>query len=137
MEDARVYLEQANDQVLVALMLEEPATVEQLEAIAAVPGVDIFNMGPWDLSTAYGYPIKTRHPLVLQAFDKALKVGRQHGIHPENEQDIKHLFNKGACFFELVALGGVPDRASGRLSPELSALVSSGADSTAGIPPTW
>ena len=110
LEDARAYLEQANDQVLVALMLEEPSAVEQLEAIAAVPGIDIFNMGPWDLSTAYGHPIETRHPLVLQALDKALKVGRQHGIQvgvsPENEQDVKHLYSKGARFFESVNLEG-------------------------------
>ena len=37
LEDARAYLDQANDQVLVALMLEEPSAVEQLEAIARRP----------------------------------------------------------------------------------------------------
>ena len=88
----------------------EPSAVEQLEAIAAVPGIDIFNMGPWDLSTAYGHPIETRHPLVLQALDKALKVGRQHGIQvgvsPENEEDVKQLYDKGARFFESVNLEG-------------------------------
>jgi len=108
--DARAYLDQANDEVLVALMLEEPSAVEQLEAIAAVPGIDIFNMGPWDLSTAYGHPIETRHPLVLQALEKALEVGGRHGIHvgvsPESEEHVKQLYDQGARFFESVNLEG-------------------------------
>ena len=108
--DARAYLEEANDHLLVALMLEEPDAVENLEAIAAVPGIDIFNMGPWDLSTAYGHPIETSHPLVLQALDKALKIGKQYGIHigvsPQDDQDAKDLYHQGARFFESVTLEG-------------------------------
>ena len=47
---------------------------------------------------------------MLQALDKALKVGRQHGIHvgvsPENEEHVKQLYDKGARFFESVNLEG-------------------------------
>tara|TARA_B100001013_G_scaffold258487_1_gene161785 strand:+ start:121 stop:879 length:759 start_codon:yes stop_codon:yes gene_type:complete len=106
--DPRDYLKQANDNVLVAFMLEEPDAVENLEAIAEVPGIDIFNMGPWDLSTAYGYPIEQRHPLVLQALDKALRVGEKFGIRigvsPQDDMDVKDLYAKGARFFESVNL---------------------------------
>ena len=108
MADPRDYLKQANDNVFVAFMLEEPDAVENLEAIAEVPGIDIFNMGPWDLSTAYGYPIEQRHPLVLQALDKALRVGEKFGIRigvsPQDDMDVKDLYAKGARFFESVNL---------------------------------
>jgi hypothetical protein len=46
----------------------------------------------------------------LQALDKALQLGSQHGIHvgvsPENEEHVKELYDKGARFFESVTLEG-------------------------------
>jgi 4-hydroxy-2-oxoheptanedioate aldolase len=39
------------------VMVESPAAVEQVEEIAAVPGVDGVFLGPFDLSIAYGMPI--------------------------------------------------------------------------------
>ncbi|MBM3802328.1 MAG: siderophore biosynthesis protein SbnG [Acidimicrobiia bacterium] len=106
--DPKAYVANANDNMIVALMIEEPQAVENLEAIAAVPGIDIFNMGPWDLSTAYGFPIEERHPLVVQAFEKALKLGQRHGIavgvSPTSEQDARDLYRQGARFFEAVSV---------------------------------
>jgi 4-hydroxy-2-oxoheptanedioate aldolase len=97
--------------MIVALMLEEPEAVDNLEAIAAVPGIDIFNMGPWDLSTAYGYPIEERHPLVEKAFEKALELGRRHGISvgvsPLNADEAKALYQRGARFFEATSTEGM------------------------------
>ena len=111
MGDARAYLNEANEQVIVALMLEEPEAVENLEAIAEIPGIDIFNMGPWDLSTAYGHPIEEKHPLVMKAFEKALEIGKKRGIHvgvsPADAEDVKIFYNKGARFFESVGLEGL------------------------------
>lgn len=111
LEDPRGYMTAANENTIVALMIEEPEAVENLEAIAAVPGIDIFNMGPWDLSTAYGHLIEERHPLVIKAFEKSLKFGRQHGIAvgvpPLNAEEAKDFYNKGARFFEAVSLEGI------------------------------
>jgi 4-hydroxy-2-oxoheptanedioate aldolase len=111
LEDPRGYMTAANENTIVALMIEEPEAVENLEAIAAVPGIDIFNMGPWDLSTAYGHLIEERHPLVIKAFEKALKFGRQHGIAvgvpPLNAEEAKDFYDKGARFFEAVSLEGI------------------------------
>jgi len=107
-KDPRAYLSQANEEIIVALMIEEPEAVDSLEEIAAVPGIDIFNMGPWDLSTAYGYPVEERHTLVEQAFEKVLDLGHKHGIAvgvcPLNAQDAKELYRKGARFFEAVSI---------------------------------
>jgi 4-hydroxy-2-oxoheptanedioate aldolase len=108
--DPRAYLASANENTIVALMIEEPKAVEDLEAIAAVPGIDILNMGPWDLSTAYGHPIEERHPLVVQAFEKAMKLGRQYGIavgvSPVSDEEAKELYQKGARFFEVASVEG-------------------------------
>lgn len=108
--DPKAYVASASENTIVALMIEEPQAVENLEAIAAVPGIDVFNMGPWDLSTAYGFPIEERHPLVVQAFEKALKLGQRHGIavgvSPTSEQDARELYRQGARFFEAASVEG-------------------------------
>jgi 4-hydroxy-2-oxoheptanedioate aldolase len=44
----------ANATTLCAVMVETPAAVEEVEAIAAVSGVDAIFLGPFDLALAYG-----------------------------------------------------------------------------------
>jgi 4-hydroxy-2-oxoheptanedioate aldolase len=46
--------DQANADVTCAVMVESPQAVEQVEAIAAVEGVDMLFVGPFDLSLASG-----------------------------------------------------------------------------------
>jgi 2-keto-3-deoxy-L-rhamnonate aldolase RhmA len=43
------YLQRANDEVCVIVQIETPSAFDQLEAIAAVPGVDSIFIGPADL----------------------------------------------------------------------------------------
>ncbi len=50
----RDYARQANDEACVVIQLETPAAIENLEAIAAVPGVDALFPGPGDLSATSG-----------------------------------------------------------------------------------
>ena len=106
--DPRKYLSEANEEILVALMIEEPEAIQNLEAIAAIPGIDVFNLGPWDLSTAYGFPVQERHEVVEKALEKALNLGRKYGIavgvSPLNKQEAKELYDRGARFFEAVSI---------------------------------
>jgi len=106
--DPRHYLSEADEEILVALMIEEPAAIQNLEAIAAVPGIDVFNLGPWDLSTAYGFPVEERHAVVEEALEKILKLGRKYGIAvgvpPLNQQEAKEMYKRGARFFETVSI---------------------------------
>jgi 4-hydroxy-2-oxoheptanedioate aldolase len=106
--DPRKYLSEADEEIIVALMIEEPEAIRNLEAIAAVPGIDVFNLGPWDLSTAYGFPVQERHAVVEEALEKALTAGRKHGIavgvSPLNQQEAKDLYKRGARFFEAVSV---------------------------------
>ena len=45
-----------NDATLLILMIESKAALENIEAIAAVPGVDVIHIGTNDLSTDLGHP---------------------------------------------------------------------------------
>jgi 2-keto-3-deoxy-L-rhamnonate aldolase RhmA len=79
--DNRDYMDRANDNMLVALILETREAVENLESIAAVPGVDAIFLGPADLSLAYGVDFLTGpHPPVQAAIEKMLRVCRERGV---------------------------------------------------------
>lgn len=56
MRDGPGYFLEANDRVTVIPMIETPEALANVEAIAAVPGVDALFVGPFDLSIALGLP---------------------------------------------------------------------------------
>ena len=59
------YFNTANAGMSVIVQLETPQAVSQLEAIAAVEGVEAIFMGPGDLSGAMGHVGKLTHPEVM------------------------------------------------------------------------
>lgn len=88
----------------VAVMVESPQAVEQAEAIAAVPGVDIVHVGAVDLCDALGIPGRIDDPRVLECFNRVIDACRRHGKvagiggvggHPEVAQ---HVVRRGARF---------------------------------------
>lgn len=68
-----------NDATLLILMVESRAAIGNIEAIAAVPGVDIVHIGTNDLSTDLGHPGELTHPDVLAAIERVVKACHQHG----------------------------------------------------------
>ncbi|MGE5334379.1 MAG: HpcH/HpaI aldolase family protein [Nitrososphaerota archaeon] len=55
---------EANRDTLVCVQLEDTDALRDLEAIAAVEGVDVVFVGPSDLSQSLGYPGDITHPVV-------------------------------------------------------------------------
>lgn len=74
------YLKQANEETIIAVQAETPESIKNLEAIAAVPGVDVIFVGPLDLSINLGIPGDTNHPREVEAIDRVVEVCRQKGI---------------------------------------------------------
>jgi 4-hydroxy-2-oxoheptanedioate aldolase len=60
--------------LLAVLQIETREGVENIEEIAAVPGVGAIFIGPSDLSLSYGYPGQRDHPLVADAIDRVLQA---------------------------------------------------------------
>ena len=52
------------------LKAEDREAVDDVDAIAATPGVDILFVGPADLSQSYGVPLQMQHDLMLRALDR-------------------------------------------------------------------
>jgi 2-keto-3-deoxy-L-rhamnonate aldolase RhmA len=68
-----------NESTLLVLMIESRAALDNVEAIAAVPGVDVIHVGTNDLSTDLGHPGELTHPEVLAAIERVVKACRANG----------------------------------------------------------
>lgn len=74
------YMQTANDDVVVVVMAEHADAVENIEAIAAVPGIDAVFVGPYDLSASLGVTGQVDHIDVVQAIDHVTKTCRKANI---------------------------------------------------------
>lgn len=63
----REYVAGANEAISVIVQAEHVRAVENIDRIAAVPGLDAVFLGPYDLSASLGYPGQIDHPRVTEA----------------------------------------------------------------------
>ena len=73
------YVEEANRETLVCIQLEEAEALGNLGEILQVEGVDVFFIGPSDLSQSLGYPGRSDAPEVREAMDRAFADHRGGG----------------------------------------------------------
>ena len=100
------YLAEADAQQCLLVQIESLAALEQLEAIAAVPGVDGVFIGPADLSASMGHRGNPGHPEVQAVVTKALTdiqaCGKAAGILTADETLARQYLALGCSF---VAVG--------------------------------
>ena len=65
--DKAAYYREANEQMLVCALLEDVAVLDTLDEILAVPGIDLYSIGPNDFAQSLGYPGQPDHPEVAKA----------------------------------------------------------------------
>lgn len=73
------YLQRANANTTIICQIESVKGVENLESIAAVPGVDILWVGHFDLTQSMGIVAQFQHPRFLEALRKVPVAARHHG----------------------------------------------------------
>jgi 4-hydroxy-2-oxoheptanedioate aldolase len=98
------YLKTANEETLVIVQIESPRALEQVEAIAKVPGVDVLMIGPGDLSVLAGMPYEFENPYMLEARKRVAKAAKAAGIHwgmpsgtPEHTCQVLELGGRFIC----------------------------------------
>lgn len=100
------YFERANEEICIHVQLETRGALRNLEAIAAVDGVDGLFIGPSDLAADLGHLGDYGHPEVRAAIEDAVarirKAGKAAGILAPIEADARHWLERGATF---VAVG--------------------------------
>ena len=57
---------------IVIVMAETPAAIGRIDEIAAVPGVDVVNIGVNDVALALGHPGQPEHPEVTRLVDQGI-----------------------------------------------------------------
>ncbi|KAG6026454.1 hypothetical protein E4U41_001264 [Claviceps citrina] len=75
------YLQQANDALLTMVQIETQEALDQVEEIAAVEGVDVLFIGPFDLGNSIGHPVINgiMAPQLKAAMARILAACRQAG----------------------------------------------------------
>jgi 4-hydroxy-2-oxoheptanedioate aldolase len=100
------YLQRASDEICVHVQIETRAALANLEAIAAVDGVDGLFIGPSDLAADFRQLGNSADPEVRHAIDDAIyricATGKAAGILAPVEADARHWLALGATF---VAVG--------------------------------
>ena len=100
------YVRDAESELCLLVQVETAEALAQLEAIAAVDGVDGIFIGPADLSASMGHPGNAGHPEVRAAIDDAIRriraAGKAPGILMVDEARARECLALGAQF---VAVG--------------------------------
>jgi 2-keto-3-deoxy-L-rhamnonate aldolase RhmA len=109
------YYDFADREVLVIAMIEDAQGVENIDAIAATPGLDVLFIGPSDLSFSLGLRGEMNHPKHRQAIARIVAAAKRHGKvlgRPAlTQSDLTRFTQQGFQFFmtrtelELVAAG--------------------------------
>jgi 2-keto-3-deoxy-L-rhamnonate aldolase RhmA len=73
------YATAADRNVVVITIIEEARAVENIDAIAATPGLDVLFIGTSDLSFSLGLRGRQDEPALREAIGKVLAAGRKHG----------------------------------------------------------
>ncbi len=96
------YLARTHEDICLLLQIESRTALDQIEAIAAVPGIDGLFIGPADLAASLGHLGDPRHPEVQAAIADALnriaKTGKPSGIFALDAEDAVARIKSGVGF---------------------------------------
>ncbi|MCH7970172.1 MAG: hypothetical protein IH960_03905 [Chloroflexi bacterium] len=82
------YVKDANREMLVCVLIEDVAAVENLDEILGVPDIDVFFIGPTDLARSTGHPGRQRTP--------GRPEGRAGRVRPDS-RGRSRLWDPGRC----------------------------------------
>ena len=78
--DNGAYVERANKDTLMVLQIETKEAIGHIEAIAAVPGVDVLFIGPADLSRSFGLASSEPKAELRKAYARVAKAAQRNGL---------------------------------------------------------
>ncbi len=100
------YLKKADDEICLLVQVETGEALKELDAIAAVDGVDGVFIGPSDLSASMGFIGQPGHPEVQAAIEDAIgrlkAAGKPAGVLTANAEEARRYIDWG---FTFVAVG--------------------------------
>jgi 2-keto-3-deoxy-L-rhamnonate aldolase RhmA len=95
------YVKAANEATLIAAQIEDREAVENLDALLQVQDIDVFFIGPSDLSQSMGHPGDPKAPPVARAIEESLAkmraAGRTPGM-PATAENVREAIGKGVRY---------------------------------------
>ena len=104
--DFNAYLKSANLERFIALQIEDPEPLEELEDIAQLEGFDMLFFGPGDFSQGIGAPGQWDHPLLLETRRRVAEVAAKYGKFAATvgtTDNLKELLDMGYHFVSVGA----------------------------------
>lgn len=117
------YLQQANSALTVAVQIETKEALEVVDAIAAIDGIDILFVGPFDLGNNIGYPVlngildESLQVAIQKILDAAVAAGKEAGIFCSSAVQARAYAEMG---FHMINLTTDVGALTARLSSELA-----------------
>jgi 4-hydroxy-2-oxoheptanedioate aldolase len=100
--DLSNWVETMNREILVSVKVETARGVDNIDEIAAVPGLDAILIGPTDLSTSLGIPGQYNHPRLVEAMERIIAACKRNGIaggpHVSSAEAVERWADRGATF---------------------------------------
>ena len=107
------YLRLANSERFLMMQIEDPEPLAELDAIAALPGLDILFFGPGDFAHAVGAPGDWQNPELIEARRRVAEAARAHGKFAGTSAAVagtRELYEMGYRFLgvgaDVIGLGG-------------------------------
>lgn len=95
------YVAAANNETLVAVQLEDREAIDNIDELLKVDNIDVFFVGPSDLSQSMGHPGNPKAPAVAEAIDssfrKMIAAGRTPGT-PATADNLRGVLDKGVRY---------------------------------------
>jgi 2-keto-3-deoxy-L-rhamnonate aldolase RhmA len=95
------YVKAANEATLIAAQVEDREAVENLDALLQVEGIDVFFIGPSDLSQSLGHPGDPKAPPVARAIEESLakmRTARRTPGMPATAENVREAIGKGVRY---------------------------------------
>ncbi len=115
-KDYREYLDRVNEELLIIPMIETQQAIDNIDEILSVEGIDVFLIGPSDLSIELGVPLDYSCDTYQAGLDKIAAGCKRNGVVPgmyfiPPDMDPNFYVDKGFTFFTMpwpkMALEGV------------------------------
>ena len=95
------YVKAANESTLIAIQLEDKEAIDNIDELLKVDDIDVFFIGPSDLSQSMGYPGNPKAPPVAAAIESSFRkmvAARRTPGTPATAENVRETIDKGVRY---------------------------------------